>query len=81
MYAIFVENHDTLERVTHEAERMRHGHDNFDTWIKEKIERMQYESMEDKGILGEGFLLMVRNMFQKYKTQGDGDGTRSSGEA
>ena len=74
MYAKFVENQDTLERVTQEVERMRRGYDDFDNWIKEKIERMRYESLEDKGRLGEGFLLMLRYMFQQHKAQMDGDG-------
>ena len=62
-------------------ERPRHVYDDFDTWIKEKIKRMRYESLEDKGRLGEGFLMMLRNMFQHYKTQGDDDGPGSPGEA
>ena len=40
VYTKFVENQDTLERVTQEVERLRRGYDDFDTWIKEKIERM-----------------------------------------
>ena len=55
VYAMFVEKQDTLERVTQEVERLRRGYDDFDTWIKEKIERMWYESLEDKGRLDEGF--------------------------
>ena len=42
---------------------------------------MRYESLEDKERLGERFLLMLRYMFQQYKTQGDGDGAGSSGAA
>ena len=37
VYAMFVENQDTLEMVTQEAERLRRGYDDFDTRIKEKI--------------------------------------------
>ena len=70
MYTKFVENQDTLEKATREVERLRRGYDDFDTWVKEKIERMQYESLEDKGRLGERFLLMLRFMFQQNKTQG-----------
>ena len=81
MYAKFVNNQDTLERVTQEAEILRRGYDDFDTWIKEKIERMWYESVEGKGRMGEGFLLMLRYMFQQYKTQGYGDAAGSSGSA
>ena len=32
---------------------------------------MRYESLEDKGRLGEGFLLMLRYMFQQHKIQKD----------
>ena len=60
MYIKFVENQDALEKATQEVERLRRGYDYFDTWVKEKIERMRYESLEDKGCLGEGFLLMLR---------------------
>ena len=67
VYTKFVENQDTLERMTQEVERLRCGYDDFDNWIKERIERMQYESLEDKGRLGEGFLLMLRYMFQQHK--------------
>ena len=79
MYAKFVENQYTLERVTQEVERMRRGYDDFDNWIKEKIERMRYESLEDKGCLCEGFLLMLRHIFHQYKTQGDNDEAGPSG--
>ncbi|TMW84971.1 hypothetical protein EJD97_024039 [Solanum chilense] len=81
VYAKFVENQETLERVTKEVERLRRGYDDFDNWIKEKIERMRYESLEDKGRLGEGFLLMLRYMFHQHKSQRDGDGAGSSGAA
>ncbi|XP_069154348.1 uncharacterized protein [Solanum lycopersicum] len=81
VYAKFVKNQDTLEKTTQEVERLRRGYEDFDTLVKEKIERMRYESLEEKGRLGEGFLLMLRYMFQQYKTQGDGDGARPSGEA
>ena len=37
VYAKFVKNKDTLERVTQEVERLRRGYDDFDTWIKKKI--------------------------------------------
>ena len=70
-----------LERVTQEVERLRRDYDDFDTWIKEKIERMRYKSLEYKGHLGEGFLLILRYMFQQYKTQGDSDRAGSSGAA
>ena len=40
VYAKFVENQDALERATREVERLRHGYDDFDSWIQEKIERM-----------------------------------------
>ena len=63
VYSKFVENQDTLERMTQELERLRHGYDDFDNWIKKKIERMRYESLEVKGRLSEGFLLMLRYMF------------------
>ena len=78
VYTKFVENQDTLEKATREVERLRRGYDDFDTWVKEKIERMQYKSLEDKGLLGEGFLLMLRYMFQQYKTQGNNDGAGPS---
>ena len=81
VYAKFVENQDTLEKATQEVERLRRGYDDFDTWVKQKIERMQYESLVDKGRLGGGFLLMLSYMFQQYKTQGDGDGAGPSGTA
>ena len=68
MYIKFVENQDTLEKATQEVERLRHGYDDFDTWVKEKIERILYKSLEDKGHLGEGLLMMLRYMFQQYKT-------------
>ena len=44
--------------------RLRHGYDDFDTRVKDNIVRMRYESLEDKECLGEGFLLMLRYMFQ-----------------
>ena len=78
---MFVENQDTLEMVTQEAERLRRGYDDFDTRIKEKIQRMRYESLEDKERLGEGFLLMLRYMFQQHKIQRDDDEAGSSGAA
>ncbi|XP_027768042.1 uncharacterized protein LOC114074357 [Solanum pennellii] len=82
VYAKFVENQDALERATQEVERLRRGYDDFDNWIQQKIERMRYESLEDKGRLGEGFLLMLRYMFQQHKIQKDGDdGAGSSGAA
>ena len=73
VYAKFVDNQDTLEKATKEVERLRRGYDDFDTCVKEKNERMRYKSLEDKGRLGEVFILMLRYMFQQYKTQGDGD--------
>ena len=39
VYTKFVENQDTLGKATQEVERLRRGYDDFDTWIKEKIER------------------------------------------
>ncbi|TMX04714.1 hypothetical protein EJD97_005492, partial [Solanum chilense] len=48
VYAKFVENQDTLEKATQQVERLRRGYDDFDTWFKEKIERIRYESLEDK---------------------------------
>ena len=81
MYAKFIVNQDTLERVPQEVERLRRGYDDFDNSIKEKIERMLYECLEDKGRTGEGFLLMLRYMFQKHKIQKDGDEAGSSGAA
>ena len=53
MYAKFIVNQDTLERVPQEVERLRRGYDDFYNWIKEKIERMRYEILEDKGRLGD----------------------------
>ena len=53
---------------------MRQGYDDFDNWIQQKIERMRYKSLEDKGRLGEGFLLMLRYMFHKHKIQKDDGG-------
>ena len=40
VYSKFVENQDTLERVTQEVKRLRCGYDDFDTLVEEKIERM-----------------------------------------
>ena len=40
VYAKFVDNQDTLERVTQPVETLRYGYDSFDTWVEEKIERM-----------------------------------------
>ena len=40
MRSKFVENQDALERETREVERLRKGYDDFDNWIKQKIERM-----------------------------------------
>ena len=74
VYSKFVENQDTLERATREVERLRQGYDDFDNWIQQKIERMRYKSLEDKGRLGEGFLLMLRYMFHKHKIQKDDGG-------
>ena len=45
-----------LERVTQEVERLRRDYDDFDTWIKEKIETMQYKSLEDTECKGNEFL-------------------------
>ena len=81
MYAKFVEKEDALERVTREFERLRRGYDDFDNCITDKIERMRYESLEDKERLGEGFLLMLRYMFQQHKIQRDDDEAGSSGAA
>ena len=67
VYAKLVENQDALERATREIERLKKGYEEFDNWIQQKIERMRYESLEDKGRLGEGFLLMLRYMFQQHK--------------
>ena len=60
VYSKFVENQDTLEKTTQEVERLRRGYYDFDTWVEEKIERMRNESLEYKGRLGEGFLLILR---------------------
>ena len=79
VYTKFVENQDTVEKETQEVETLRRGYDDFDTWVKEKIERIRYKILEDKGRLVEGFLLMLRYMFQQYKTQGNGDGAGPSG--
>ena len=81
VYAKFVENQDALERATQEIERLKQGYEEFDKWIQQKIERMRYESLEDKGRLGEGFLLMLRYMFQQHKNQKNDDGAGSSGAA
>ena len=81
VYAKFVENQDALERATREIERLKQGYEEFDSWIQQKIERMRYESLEDKGRLGEGFLLMLRYMFQQHKNQKDDNGAGSSGAA
>ena len=78
VYAKFVENQDALERVTREIERLRQGYDEFDSWIQQKIEWMRYESLEDKGRLGEGFLLMLRYMFQQHNIQKDDNGAGPS---
>ena len=67
---MFVKNQDALEKLTQEVERLRRGYDDFDTCVKEKIERMRYEILEDKGRLGEGFLLMLRYMFQHTRLRG-----------
>jgi len=50
------ETQDTLENATQEVERLRRGYDDFDTWIKEKIETMQYKSLEDTECKGNEFL-------------------------
>lgn len=63
VYANVVENQDTLDRRNQDVERLRCGYDDVDTRIKEEIERMWYESLEDKGCLVEGFWLMLRYMF------------------
>ena len=55
MYVKFIENQDALEKENQEVERLRCGYDDLDTWVKEKIERMRYKILEDKGRLGEGF--------------------------
>ena len=81
VYAKFVENQDALKRATREIERLKQGYEEFDKWIQQKIERMRYESLEDKGRLGEGFLLMLRYMFQQHKNQKNDDGAGSSGAA
>ena len=81
VYAKFVENQDALERATREIERLKQGYEKFDNWIQQKIEKMRYESLEDKGRLGEGFLLMLRYMFQQHKNQENDDGAGSSGAA
>ena len=39
VYAKSIKNQDTLEKATQEVEILRHGYDDFDTWVKEKIER------------------------------------------
>ena len=70
---MFVENQDNLEKANQEVERLRRGYDEFDSWVKDKIERMRYKNKEDIGCLGKGFLLMQRYIFQQYKTQGNSD--------
>ena len=81
VYAKFVENQDALERETREVERLRKGYDEFHNWIQQKIERMRYGSLGDKGRLGEVFLLMLRYMFQQHKNQKGDDGAGPSGAA
>ena len=81
VYAMLVENQDALERETREIETLWQGYDEFDSWIQQKIEKMRYESQEYKGHLGEGFLLMLRYMFQQHKIQKDDDGAGPSGAA
>ena len=60
-------------------EILRRGYDDFDAWVKENIERMRNEILEENGCLGVGFLLILNYMFQQYKTQGDDDGAGPSG--
>ena len=62
-------------------EWLRCGYDNLDTCVKDKIEKMRYEIFEDKGRLRERFLLMLRYMYQQYKTQESREGARPSGAA
>ena len=47
MYAKFLKNQSTLEKTTQELEILRRSFDEFDLWIKEKIEGMQYEDWEE----------------------------------
>ena len=37
-----------LKKENQEVERLRHGYDDLDTRVKEKIKRMRYESLEEK---------------------------------
>lgn len=59
MYAKFTENQDALEKATRELERLRCGFDDFDSCVKENVEGMQYEDLEGKGRLSEGYLLIL----------------------
>lgn len=72
MYRKFIENQDALAKANQEVKKLRRGYDALDSWVKEKIERIQYERWEEKGRLGKVFLLILRYMFQKYKNQDSG---------
>lgn len=49
MFVKYIENQDSLEKAAQEVEKLRLGYDEFDSWVKEKIERMRYERWKHKG--------------------------------
>lgn len=58
MYTKFIENQDSFKKTTQELERLRCGFG-----VKGKIERMQYEDLEEKERLSKDYLLILRCMF------------------
>ena len=81
MYGKFIKNQDALEKTTLELERLRRSFDEFDFWVKENIEGMQYEDREEKIHRSKGYLLILRYMFQQYRTQESYGEARQPGTA
>lgn len=79
IYVKFVDKQEDLHKKNQEMEWLRRGYDNLDTYVKDKIKKMRYEILQDKGRLIERFLLMLRYMYQQYKTQKSRKGARPSG--
>lgn len=68
MHVKFLKNQCDIENTTQELERLGCSFDELDLWVKERIEGMKYEDWEEKGRRRESYLLMLRYMFQQYKT-------------
>ena len=53
MHTKFLKTQCDLENSTQELERLRSSFDELDLWVKEKIDGMQYENLDEKGYRNE----------------------------